>query len=340
MLNCIRQMSGGPYRHLVISLTHATEFASQLPKDVAVYCLDKKPGADLGVHLKLLRLLRETRPDILHSYNLATLEYHPVAWLAGVKGHLHAEHGRDVSDPQGLNKKYQWLRRLLSPFVQQFVAVSDDLASWLKTTVRLPARKVSLIHNGINTSQFVPGDTKAEPFTFIHVARLSAVKNQALLLEAAALLRRQTTQPWQLWLVGDGGLRQQLSAQHDALGLGDTVQFLGERTDIAALMAQAQVFVLSSDAEGIPMTVLEAMSAGLAIVSTCVGGLPELVSASEGQLVPPRDASALSTALLHYLQQPDAAAIQGRQARQKVCGQFSEQAMVAQYESLYRQLTE
>jgi sugar transferase (PEP-CTERM/EpsH1 system associated) len=341
MLNCIRQMNGQDYQHVVISLTYATEFAAQLPPDVAVYCLHKKPGADLAMHWRLWRLLREIRPDILHSYNLATLEYHPVAWLAGVSGHLHAEHGRDISDPKGENKKYQWLRRLMSPFLHCYVAVSGELHQWLGDVVKIKPGKNRLIYNGINLDRFVPQQQKAAPFTFIHVARLATVKDQHTLLHAIALLCTKTSQPFQCWLVGDGPERQRLQQTAADLGLAEPqLQWLGERQDIAVLMAQSQVFVLSSVAEGIPMTVLEAMACGLAIVATDVGGLPELISQIQGRLVPARDPQALADAMLVFLTDPAVTSAAGTQCRERVCRQFSEQAMVAQYLALYREINQ
>jgi len=339
MLNCIRQLPATQCRHVVISLTGATEFAKQLPSDVAVYCLHKKPGKDLGIHLKLWRLLRDIKPDILHSYNLATLEYHPIAWLAGVTGHLHAEHGRDISDPNGENKKYQWLRRLVSPFLHTYVVVSADLHRWMDQVVRIPARKNQLIYNGVNTEKFCPSPVKASPFTFIHVARLSAVKDQRSLLEAMAIVLAQCEQPCQLWLVGDGPERERLQQQYQSLGFTEQqVKLLGERHDIAELMAQSQVFVLSSVAEGIPMTVLEAMAGGLPVIATAVGGLPELLAAERGSLVPVADPTALANMMLAYLHDPQRVQCESIKCRETVCRQFSEQAMVSQYLALYQQI--
>ena len=117
------------YRHVVISLTNATDFSHQLNDDVPVYCLNKASGHDLKQHLKLAKLLRNERVDLLHTYNLATIEYHLIARLFGVRGHLHAEHGREITDPLGLNWKHNLLRRLMSPFINEFVAVSEDLRS-------------------------------------------------------------------------------------------------------------------------------------------------------------------------------------------------------------------
>ncbi|MEJ6008253.1 TIGR03088 family PEP-CTERM/XrtA system glycosyltransferase [Paucibacter sp. AS339] len=340
MVNCISQLSQGECRHVVISLTHVTEFANQLPKGVDVYSMHKRPGLDLVIHLRLWRLLRKIRPNVLHSYNLATLEYHPVAWFAGVRGHIHAEHGRDISDPKGENKKHQYLRRIISPFLQSYVAVSADLHQWLAKVIGINERKCRLIANGINTDRFQALGAKLAPFTFIHVARLAAVKDQLTLLQATALLRSQTTLPFQLMVIGDGPERDRLKQAAESLGLAaPLIQWLGERRDIAELMAQSHVFVLSSIAEGIPMTVLEAMASGLAIISTEVGGLPELIGNTEGVLVPTKDAQAMATAMLGFLEAPDSARSAGAKSRERACAQFSEQAMVAKYLALYLEVS-
>ncbi len=168
------------YRHVVISLTSSSNFEQQLKSGVDVYCLNKKPGQDFATHLRLWKLLRRLQPQLLHSYNIATIEYHPIAWLTGVKGHIHAEHGREITDPQGLNWKHNLLRRMLSPFLQEFVAVSSDLANWLTIRVKIPPHKVKMIPNGIDLIRYVPktqNDKITTPIRFLHVARLQHIKN-------------------------------------------------------------------------------------------------------------------------------------------------------------------
>lgn len=340
MANCIRELNNNPFRHIVISLTDASDFAKELPADVAVFCLNKKPGADLWLHVRLWRLLRKLKPNVLHSYNLATLEYHPVAWLAGVKGHLHAEHGRDIADPHGEIVKYQRLRRWLSPFLNTFISVSADLQQWLKTVVRISSEKNHLIYNGVNTETFKPAKDKNSIFTFIHVARLSPVKNQQMLIAAAVLLQQHDKSPWQLCIVGDGPARNSLEQFSQQAGLKpERICFLGERKDVAELMAKSHVFVMSSIAEGVPMTILEAMACGLPIISTAVGGIPELISTSEGILVEQQDTAGFASAMLSYLQYPNKQKEHGNIARTKVCQKFSEQTMVQKYAAWYQKLS-
>ena len=304
------------------------------------YCLGKKEGSDLGIHFKLFRLLRQIKPAILHTYNLAAIEYHPISWIAGVKGHIHAEHGRDIGDPQGLNKKHNILRKLMSFFIQKYVCVSDDLYQWLLSTVGISKNKALLIQNGINTERFnLPKQASAKLRCTI-VARITPVKDHQNLLSAFLLLKKQVADENMpnLSIVGDGPQRKQLEQFCIDNGL-NSVEFLGARDDIEYILSNTDVFVLSSIAEGIPMTILEAMSASTPIVSTAVGGIPEVVdSGSEGFLVENKNAEALAQALMKYIEKPELINQHGKNAREKVLNKFNEKHMVRAYLEQYQAL--
>src|SRR6476661_5862864 len=109
---CINRMPADSYRHAIVCLTGYTDFARKISRpDVQLIALNKPPGLAPGIHWKLWKLLRRLRPAVLHSYNLAAIEYAFTAALAGVPVRVHAEHGRDAADPQGLNRKHNMLRR-------------------------------------------------------------------------------------------------------------------------------------------------------------------------------------------------------------------------------------
>ncbi len=348
MLNCIANMQAqANFKHVVISLTDANSFAQDAVTPITVYCLDKQPGNDLTTHFRLFRLLKKIKPKILHSYNLSTIEYHPIARLAGVKGHIHAEHGRDYTDPQGLNKKHNLLRRLVSPFIDQYICVSDDLYQWLINTVGISAHKTRLIHNGIDTDKFnlpkVSMTHSQQPLRLGIIARLTQVKDHHNLLQAMATLKTLLTVEQmmpKLSIIGDGPLDEQLRQQALALAITEHVEFLGARNDIAECLAELDIFVLSSIAEGIPMTILEAMSASTPVIATAVGGVPEIISSEEqGFLVAKEEPLALAQAIKQYLDHPKLIPLHGAKARAKVLEQFSEQAMVAQYLTFYQALS-
>jgi len=350
LVDCINHMPPERYRHAVVCLTGYTAFADKITRPgVELYSLDKQPGLGLGIHVKLFKLLRRLRPSVLHTYNFACAEYAAPAWLAGVPVRVHAEHGRDASDPQGLNRKHNFLRRALVPFIDRYVPVSHDLARWLTNVVGIPAAKSELIMNGVDTVRFAPGLAAAstpwtgqDVFVIGTVGRLQDVKDQASLIEAFALLvasKPEGRARLRLAVVGDGPLRDRLAQKAQDAGVQDLVWFPGARNDIPELMRSFDLFALSSIAEGTPVTLLEAMACGLPVVATAVGGIPEVVQHGvNGALVPASDPQALAAALGLYAAAPDRVAAHGPAARTNIERHYSVAAMVGAYTALYDRL--
>lgn len=349
LVDCINHMPPERYRHAVVCLTGYTEFADKITRPgVELYALDKQPGLGLGIHVKLFKLLRRLRPAVLHTYNFACAEYAAPAWLAGVPVRVHAEHGRDASDPQGLNPKHNFLRRALVPFIDRYVPVSHDLHRWLKDVVRIPAAKAELIMNGVDTVRFAPQLPAAvtpwagqDVFVIGTVGRLQDVKDQASLIEAFALLRaRGANERVRLAIVGDGPLREKLAQKARELGVLELIWFPGARNDIPELMRAFDVFALSSIAEGTPVTLLEAMACGLPVVATKVGGIPEVVQEGvNGALVPASNPAALADALEKYVEDAVRVAAHGAAARTAIERHYSVAAMVGAYTALYDRLS-
>ncbi|MDB5748635.1 MAG: family PEP-CTERM/XrtA system glycosyltransferase [Massilia sp.] len=350
LVDTINRMPAQRYRHAIVCLTDYTDFAERIARpDVELFALHKAPGLAPDVHVKLFKLLRRLRPAILHTYNLGTIEYQAVALLAGVPVRIHAEHGRDASDPQGLNRKHNLLRRLLANAIDRYVPVSADLARWLDTTVRLPARKVETIINGVDTERFRAGAPVAPAaaawradgaFVIGAVGRLQDVKNHAALIDAFARLRtRIPDQKLRLVLVGDGPLRARLEQQAAASGAGEDIVFAGAHADVAAVLGGFSLFALPSIAEGTPVTLLEAMASELPVVASHVGGIPEVVThGANGSLVPAGDPEALAQALAAYVRDPELAAAHGRAARARIEHTYSMAAMLTAYLGLYDRL--
>ncbi|QYF95061.1 TIGR03088 family PEP-CTERM/XrtA system glycosyltransferase [Massilia sp. PAMC28688] len=339
LVDCINRMPAH-YRHAVVCLSGYTAFADKITRPgVQLFDLAKAPGLGLGAHARLFKLLRKLRPDVLHTYNLSSIEYSFTAALAGVPVRIHAEHGRDVSDPQGLNPKHNMLRRLMVPFVDRYIPVSLDLQAWLRDVVRIPQAKILLINNGVDTEHFTPAAPPAQ-FVIGTVGRVQDVKHQAGLIDAFIALRALLPgHPMKLVIVGDGPLRAQLEAQVAAAGMGEHIALLGARSDIADLMRGFSVFALSSLTEGTPVTLLEAMACQLPVVSTAVGGIPALVQDGvSGTLVPVRDAQAMAQALAAYARDPALAARHGKAGRERVESTNSIAAMIQAYVGLYDSL--
>lgn len=343
------------YRHAVIVLAGFGPLRREI-EDSVVACrsLDKKPGKDLPCYFRLWRTLRELKPDLVQTYNLGTLDFAPVVKLAGVRRLVHAEHGRDAADPGGDNPRHHRLRRWMARFIARYVAVSADLDVWLTDRVRIPESKVMHIPNGIDTANFTVvrnappsrrllGDI-APPGTILiaNVARLDKVKDQHGLLRAFKLLCGQSGEEKvarRLIIVGHGPQRGDLERWIVELGLTESVHLLGNRDDVAALLAECDVFVLSSIAEGMPVTLMEAMAAGLPVVATDVGGVASVVeNGVTGTLVPAGDPPALANALSAYIRDGALRRRHGDAGRARALARFDLDTMVGAYANLYDEL--
>ena len=350
VVNLINHMPA--YRHMVIALTEVTDFRKRL-HDPAVECiaLGKGPGHGAKLYPKLWRLLRDKRPAIVHTRNLAALEMQPAAWAAGVPVRIHGEHGRDTDDLDGTSRRHQRVRRLYAPFVQHWVALSQDLGRYLSGPVGLPTDRITQIYNGVDAERFHPAPgplptpisgcpfDPSEHWLIGTVGRMAAVKDQTLLAKAfvqALAIDPSFGRRARLVMVGDGPLRAQSLAVLEGAGAAALAWLPGERSDVADVMRGLHVFVLPSLAEGISNTILEAMASGLPVIATAVGGNPELVAHGQtGALVPAADMQAMAHALVESAANPQRAAACGREGRGQVERRFSLQSMVAAYEALY-----
>jgi sugar transferase (PEP-CTERM/EpsH1 system associated) len=352
VVNLINHLPKDEFRHVVISLTQCSDFKERITvPNVGFYQLNKKAGKDLMVWWRLWKILRKLKPDILHTCNLAALEGVIPARLAGVPVVIHAEHGRDSYDIDGSNKKYLLLRRLLIPFVDRVVAVSQDLSSWLEESAKISPNKIKLIINGIesnlpprikNRPQTIPNPKFATPDTFIigTVGRMWPVKDHCNLIKAFAHLLSlcgEEASRLRLVIVGDGPQRRELELLACELGINEKLWISGWRKDVGQLLRGMDLFALPSQAEGTPLTIIEAMAAGLPVVATNVGGVANLViEGKTGSLVPPQNHQDLALALYSYVNDPNLGPKQGLAGRELFLQKFTLEQMVHQYKSLFR----
>jgi sugar transferase (PEP-CTERM/EpsH1 system associated) len=330
--------------HAIVCLTTADpSFAKSLPDRVEIVQLEKNDGERLLTYRKMFTALKKLKPDVLHTYNLATIEFQAIGMLLGVPCRLHAEHGRDLSDPDGTNKKYIAWRKIFSRFTHYHVGVSNDLHQWLIHRVNIPKHKAKLIYNGVDTKKFSPelSDEQSDKpiLTFGHVARLDGIKNQANLINAfisACESSSEFAQGCRLAIIGDGPEKQQLKTRINDSAFADNIQMWGARSDMPFVYNQFDVFVLSSDAEGTPMSILEAMATGLPILSTKVGGIPEIVNDACAKLVPSKNVEALSDGFIHLFNNISGLAKMSEFAREHVVKHFSQAKMNNEYLSIYK----
>jgi glycosyltransferase involved in cell wall biosynthesis len=253
----------------------------------------------------LVRLVRHRGARILHVHGYAAADFGRLAARASGAALVLHEHFADPRMPA-----YQGLAdRVLAPLVDRAIAVSGSTRDFLVRERHVPAAKIALIWNGAPLDEFAPVAADVarrvrdglgipqDALVIGTVGRLSAQKAHDVLLDAAARVLPSRPRAWVL-IAGDGDRMPALRAQAQALGIAPRVAFAGHRADVPAVLGAIDVFCISSDYEGTPLALFEAMAAGKAIVSTAVDGCREVLEdGSTGLLVPARDPEALALAL-------------------------------------------
>lgn len=353
LVNLVNGLPEARFRHAVITLAGHSGFRERIRRlDVEIYSIDKRPGKDLPAYVRLWRLLRRLAPDVVHTRNPGVVDCTFVAWLAGVPIRVHGWHGWDVDDLHGDRPRRAFLRRACDPFVTRHVAVSRHIAMWLSANDSVLPARIRQIYNGVDTTRFSPGPSDVEPLfpprpdgpllVIGTVSRLEAVKDPVTLaLAFVDLVSRYPVyrRRLRLAIVGDGKLRAEVEQVLAAAGCGEIGIVTGWRDDVPDLMRQFDLFVLPSLNEGISNTILEAMSCGLPVVATDVGGNAELVLPGQtGQLVPASCPRSLADALQDYVDDSDRVEDHGLAARRRVEREFSLSGMIDNYTQLYTEL--
>jgi len=259
------------------------------------------PGHDLLGLLELVALIRRERPDIVHVNSSKAGVLGRLAALA-TRTHVRVftVHGWAFKAHDGLTGAlYRWADRLMSPLTTLTICVSETerAAGLAARTCR--AERTVVIPNAIDVESAPRARLDGDPPRIVTVGRLARPKDPLTLVRALVGVGQRR---FALAFIGDGPERQILQEEVHTLGLGGMVELLGERRDVPELLARADVFVLSSRSEGAPLSILEAMAAGLPVVASDVGGVGELVVDGEtGLLVPHGDAAGLARALARVL---------------------------------------
>jgi glycosyltransferase involved in cell wall biosynthesis len=317
---------------------------------VPVYYINKRRGFDPTTWLRLYRLLRTLQPTIVHTHQTVGRYVYPACWAARQTIVVHTVHNIALGEiASRFWRRFQgWAyRRGVLP-----VSIAQEVTrTFIEEYGRAPAAEIP---NAIPTELYTPDTTRCaewrsqhevpqDALVFTCVAGLRPQKNHRLLLQAFAQAAPQLPDAL-LLLVGppdrlDPAYAESLQRLAQELGLGQRVRFLGSCSDVPDILRASDVFVLSSDYEGNPLSVLEAMAAGLPVVSTAVGGVPELVQhGATGLLVPAGDARALAEAITQLGRDADQRAAMGHAARQTALERFDVRAMSRAYAALYQQL--
>ena len=309
-----------------------------LESGVSLTAFGKTDGFSPASVWKLARFLRDRRIEVIHSHNPLVTHYAAAAGtMARTPVIVSTIHGTSTL---GMAR---WAERLFAfscGWNDRIILVCKQVEEVFQQRYARLRNRTAVIPNGIEIGELLSVRRRggaAKEFVFGTIGRLTPVKDQQSLLTAFAEIHRQFPS-CRLEILGCGELLKELQCLSTTLGVDSAVKFHGWSRDIAGFLAGLDAFVLSSKSEGLPMTLLEAMAAGLPVVATAVGGIPEVVEgAGCGWLSKPSDAAGLAENMLRAMTAPDRPEY-GRRARRAAVERYSVQSMAAQYEELFRKL--
>lgn len=313
-------------------------------RDILV--LDKRPGRSYLLPARLGASFRRLGVDIVHAHNFGPLLYGAAGARFARFGRgpavVYTLHGPEASERNDF-RRVDRVRR-----IDRVVSVSDHVRDVAVHTGGIEAERITTIYNGIDVERFAAGGARdrvraelglAEDAVVIGVvARLSAEKDHATLLAAFAPLVRLHPRV-RLVLVGDGDLRASLERRAGELEIDRHTLFLGTRTDVPELLSAFDAFAMSSRIEGLGITLIEAMAAGLPTVATAAGGIPEVLTPETGIVVPTGDPGRFTEALAWILDHREDARRMGLAGRERAREHFGVETMVRRYAEVYDEVS-
>lgn len=351
ILKVIKGLGGDCFEHRVCTIRgYNEEFARSQGFEGQMYVAG---GSASGFQIlvgRLARIMRDFRPDIVHSRNWGAIEAMPAARLSGVPVAIHSEHGYEVDMLAGLPIRRRILRRIAYAATDAIFTVSEELRSYHSHQGWLAKERIRVLPNGVDTSRFSRRAREREEtrqrlgfedgsLVLGAVGRLVPIKEHATLLQAAEMLIGRGM-PVHVLLVGSG---PELAKHQEFVvaspRLSGRVVFVGAVSDVPSMLNAMDVFVLPSRSEGMSNTLLEAMASSLPVVATRVGGNPELVEAERsGVLFEPGDVTALAAILERIGRDSTLRQELGEEARRRAIQHFSLEGMIERYRNLYLEL--
>jgi glycosyltransferase involved in cell wall biosynthesis len=303
---------------------------------IRVRMMPSRGRFDLTRVVSLANWLRRDRIDIAHAFLFIASAYAYLATRLARRVRLVASARNCKLEPHPLRRTVMRRAFRLSDAV---VCNSQEAADFAVEHYAARRGNVRVVYNGVDAERFTGSREAHNGIRIGTIGRVEVQKNLAMFLRAAAAV--SSTRPDAKFVVaGDGSLRAEMTRVSNELGLADKVEFLGPVRDVPALLASLDQFWLTSDWEGTPNVVLEAMAAGLPVIATAVGGTPEVIDDGKtGVLIAATDVGALVAASRRLLENPDDARALGERARATVVERFSISAMVAATEAVYRDVS-
>lgn len=325
----------------VVCLSALGELTARLSPEVTLHLLNKKRGVDYRIPGRLRALAVKHRIQVVNSHLWTANLWTRLALVKSGIPVVVTEHNRDIW--KKLHNRI--VDRALSRVTARMIAVSQDTANFYAQDVGIDEALISVVNNGVNTSLYASGhgdelrESLASPEEFLigTVGRLATAKNHPRLVEAAALLRDAGV-PVRVVIVGEGPERQTTEDKIAELSMGNIVTLLGERDDVPDLLAAFDVFVLSSDREGHPLSALEAQAAGTPAVLTDAGGSADAVSQDEqgaGGILVEKTPEALASCLAELAADPVRLAQMSAFAQAHAAQHFDKTLMIDRYSDIF-----
>lgn len=331
------------YRHVVVAMDNEHQAASLLAPAVDYqllpYTLDKRNTVANLIAYR--RIIRETGAARLITYNWGATEW-GLANLVGGIPHVHIEDGFGPEETKHQIPRRVWFRRLALARAWPIVLPSRTLMKIAREIWKFPARKIAYIPNGVDCARF---ERAADPALCAElgidgttpvigtVAGLRPEKNVARLIRAFALVARK--HPARLVIVGTGGQRAMLETLAQELGIAAQVAFAGHLGQVERILPAFTVYAISSDTEQMPISLIEAMAAGLPVAAVDVGDIANMLAPANHPYVTPLDDAAFAAAIEPLLSDGARSTDIGRANAAKARAEFTEQAMVAAYDAIY-----
>lgn len=337
---------------IYVCLDEAGNMASVMQQEgFKVTVLNRKPGFDYGLTKRLHKLFIEEKVAIVHAHQYAPFFYSSASrgLLANKPAILFTEHGRAFPDMR--RPKRCLANRFLLKRCDRVVAVGKQVKQALIDFEEIPENRIEVIYNGVASERYSTPitteqrvavrhslDTNPNAPVVIQVARLHPLKDHITAIQTFAKTVAQLPDA-KLWIVGEGEEHDKIVQEIQRLAINHNVRLLGNRTDVEVLIHAADAFLLTSISEGIPLTVIEAMFAGIPCVCSNVGGLPEIIEHQRnGLLAPARDPEALSVLLTEVLANQNRAKLLGQAGKIDAQLRFSDRAMQDAYRKVYHQM--
>ena len=312
--------------------------------DIPKWHLNKRLGFDPRMFASLHRVFREFRPDVVHTHMAVQRYVFPVMLRHRAVVAIHTMHNLAEHETDAFGRwvhKFAFRNRVLP------IGISQEVSASVKRMYGLECKAVIPNCIPVETYRHKPEERvrwreenglSADAVVFTCVGRLEPQKNPLLLLQAFAELKDSHAH---LVLSGEGSLRERLQTYAQAHKLCDRVHLIGKQDNVPSVLAASDVFVLSSNWEGNPLAVMEAMAAGLPVIATRVGGVPELVqSGDQGLLVQAGDRMVFAAAMKTLLCDAETRQAMGRAAQTRAMREFKVERMVEGYANLYREMVQ